>query len=243
MSDSIRPTFAEQTLVPVNYCPRRHPPGAATTTPYVNASSSRRPPTLSATSSRRRPPALRQQRRRMSQTTATVPARPSPGLQPVARPRWCRLGCVSHDTAARPPRRSLIVARSRRRARTRRLGSKSKLPAGSAPTSKPRDATDVIGDFATRRRPPARGRLGCATARPRRLAGATSITSLRLAATPAPRHDVIERHHTRRPAGAAKTSRRRVGATTSTATTHRSSLHVNRQKSSTAPATFFLFRP
>jgi len=59
----------------------------------------------------------RRQRRRMSQTTATVPARPPPGLQPVARPRWCRLGCVSHDAAARPQRRSLIVARSRRRAR------------------------------------------------------------------------------------------------------------------------------
>jgi len=52
--------------------------------------------------------------RRMSQTTATVPARPPPGLQPVARPRWFRLGCVSYDAAARPPRQSLIVARSRR---------------------------------------------------------------------------------------------------------------------------------
>jgi len=51
---------------------------------------------------------------------------------------------------------------------------------------------DVIGDIATRRRPSARRRVGCATARPRRLAGATSTTSLRLAArrggaTPAPR--------------------------------------------------------
>jgi len=74
-------------------------------------------------------------RRRTSQTTATVPARPPPGLQPVARPRWCRLGCVSHNAAARPPRRSLIVARSRRRACTRRLGSTSPtLPAGTAPT-------------------------------------------------------------------------------------------------------------
>jgi len=93
--------------------------------------------------------------------------------------------------------------------------------------------------------------------RPRRLAGATSTTSLRLAArraaaTPAPPHRrrdnyIIVRHHTRRPARAAQTTllhvvaspRRHVGATTSTATTHCSSLHVNRQKSSTALPTFF----
>ena len=47
------------------------------------------------------PPMTPRQRRRMSPATATVPARPPPGLQPVARSRWCRLGCVSYDARSR----------------------------------------------------------------------------------------------------------------------------------------------
>ena len=198
----------------------------------------------------------RQQRRRVSPATATVPATPPPAGRPLpaARPRWCRLGCVlhaavhpcgrpaSHDAAARPPRRSLVVACSHRhRARTRRQHHTS--PARSSVprqrrhyTASPRTpvraalsalqrarrrspavtSSTVVGNTAKHCRPPTsqprrprrcatasatslrvavrpRRRVGCATARPRRLAGATSITSLRLAATPTPRQ---RRHRT-----------------------------------------------
>ena len=129
-------------------------------------------------------------------------------------------------------------------------------------------SSTVVGNTAERCRPPAsqpRRPRRCATssatslrvaARPR--AAALAAPLLVRAALPAPRqlrhcalphvaaaprrrrdNYVIVRHHTRRPAGAAKTTSLHVGATTSAATTHRSSLHVNLQKSPTAPATFF----
>jgi len=67
-------------------------------------------------------------------------------------------GATVAGTAARRPA-ALVPPRlrQRRRARTRRLGSSSPtLPAGTAPTSTPRAATDVIGDVIPRRRSSAR---------------------------------------------------------------------------------------
>jgi len=66
---------------------------------------------------------------------------------------------------------------------------------------------------------------------PRRLAGAATTTSSYVITRAAPLAPRKLRHCTSSPL--------RADATTSTATTHRSSLHVNLQKSPTAPATFF----
>ena len=94
--------------------PRQHrcaspPAGTATTTSPPVAATALAPPPVVQTAGHCSPRQQPRQRRRVSQATATEPTTPpAAGLLLVARPRWCRLGCVSH-VAARPPRRSLVA--------------------------------------------------------------------------------------------------------------------------------------
>ena len=173
---------------------RRQPPGVATatTTPYVIDSSSRRPPTHSATSpdppivlrTAGRWPSRAAARRRCDNDAvacrcdgAGAAARRADGRSLLAAPPMAprqQLRRVSHDAAARPPRRSLIVTRSRRRARTPGDSAARRLRCRPGP----RAATDVIGDVIPRRRSSARWLPH------RAMLLTSSATSLRVAVRP-----------------------------------------------------------